>query len=101
MHDKVNRWPFFRQRFKRAVEIGHVCNIAVNQEITIQLRRQGPHALFHDFALIAKGQFGAFGVQALCDTPCERLVIGKAHNQSAFTSHQSGHNILIRQLYLL
>ena len=98
MHHKIDSWPFLRQRFKRAVEIGHVGHIAINQEIASKLRRQWPHPLFHHFALIAEGQFGTFGVQALRNAPCKRLVIGKPHNQPTFARHQSGHNILIRQV---
>ena len=95
---KINIGPFGRQRVKGAVEIVHVGNVAIDEEVTAELFRQWPNALFHDFALIAERQFRAFGMQTLRNAPRQRLVIGEPHNQPAFARHQSSHKILIRQV---
>ena len=43
--------------------------IALDNEVTVDTRRQRFDALLEDFARIAKADFGAFTVQRLCDTP--------------------------------
>ena len=101
MHHKINIGPFGRQRVKGAIEIVHICNVAIDKKVTTELFCQRPDALFHDFALIAERQFRAFGMQTLRNAPRQRLVIGESHNQPAFARHQSSHKILIRQVHFV
>ena len=91
MDNEVDCRPARRQLFKSGVKIGHVGNVAIDQEIAAQLLGQRAHALFHHFTLIADRQLGTLGLQPLRDAPSERLVIGEAHDEATFPCHQSGH----------
>jgi hypothetical protein len=89
--DEIDRRPARRQRFERGVERGHVRYVAIDEEIGTDLFGQRLHALEQRIALIGKGQFGPLRVQCLGDPPCQRLVVGQAHDEPALALHQSGH----------
>ena len=86
--DEVDRGPARRERGKGLVEIGHVADVAIDQEIAAELVGERLHPLFHHLALIGNGKFGALRMQGLRDAPGKRLVVRKPHDQPALSLHQ-------------
>src|SRR6185503_17447331 len=89
---EVDRLPPFLQDCEGVVEIGHVADVAVDQEGGAQLLGERAHPLLHRLALIGKGQLGALPGERLGDPPGERAVVGEAHDQPALSFHQAGHS---------
>ena len=73
------------------VEIGHVGDVAFDQEIGADLGRERPDPLLERLALIGESELGALLGEPLRNPPGQRLVVGEAHDQAALSAHQSGH----------
>ncbi len=91
MDDEVDRRPTLRQSREGLVELGHVRDVALDQEVAAELLGERAHALLHRLALIAEREFGALLAQLLGNPPGQRTIVGEAHDQPALTLHQSGH----------
>src|SRR5690606_6313570 len=73
------------------IEIVHVGDVAIDQEIAAEFVGERLHTLQHHIALIGDRQFGAVCVQCLGDAPGERFVVREAHDQPALALHQTRH----------
>src|SRR5205085_12517837 len=79
------------QRFERPVQIGHVGDVAIDQEVRAKLLCQRPDPLQKRIALIGESQLRALFAELLCNPPGERLVVGEAHDQPPLARHQPVH----------
>src|SRR3546814_2224412 len=91
MADEGYRRPARREGREGRVEIVHVRDVAIDQEIAAKFVGERLHALQHHVALVGDRQFGARAVQCLGNAPSKRFIIGEAHNQPALALHQTRH----------
>ena len=68
---------------ERRVEVGHVGDVAIDQEVGAQLLGERAHPLLQRLALIGESELGALRRAAPWRSPGERAVVGEAHDQAA------------------
>ena len=88
VNDEVQLAPFGFEFAEEGVDRIHVRDVARQNEIRAELRGQRADALEQGIALIGERQLGACIGERLGDTPCNRFVIGKAHDEPALALHQ-------------
>ena len=91
MHEKVETAPFGAQGLEHGVDTGNVLDIARQHGVDLELIRKRLDALAQRFALIGEGKLGALGPEGLGNTPGDGVIIGNAHDQTAFSLHQACH----------
>src|SRR3546814_4073407 len=88
---EVDRRPARAKRRKSRIQIVHVGDVAIDQEIAAKFVGEWLHALQHHIALIRNRELGARAVQRLRNAPGKRFIVREAHDQPALALHQTRH----------
>lgn len=92
MDDEIQRSPLFFQFSEQVIHAFFVGNVARQNQVFPQRRRQGAHAFFQSFSLISESQLCAVFMQLGRNAPSDGLIISQSQNQTFFPGHQScGH----------
>ena len=94
VNDEVEPAPALLDLREGGVELVHVGDVAVDQEVGADLLGKRPHALGQRIALIGEGEFRTLGVKLLGDAPGQRLVVGQPHDEAALSCHQACHIVV-------
>jgi len=86
--DEIHLSPTLLKIAEQRINRGGVADVAGQDDIGAQLFGQGADALFQRLALVGKGQIGPGVGQCLGDSPCDRFIVGEAHDQPALSRHQ-------------
>src|SRR5262245_7611442 len=89
MQEKIERAPGRLDRREDCVDRGRFAYVAVANHEAIHLLGQRLNPLLESVALIGEGEIGALGSAGTGNAPGDRAVVGHAHDQAAFTTHQT------------
>ncbi len=88
MNKEIEFSPFLCKTLENGVHAGGIHHIAGHDEGGAHRFGQRDHTLLQRFALIGEGEFGAMLGTGLGNAPCNRSIIGNAHDEAAFALHQ-------------
>ena len=91
MDHEVDGRPMRGKRGESLVKPGHIGDIAGQDQIAAQFRRERPHPLLDRGVGKSEGQLCAMFAQRPGNTPGQRLVVRQAHDQPALSLHQAFH----------
>ncbi len=71
MNHEVDSAPALAHLLERLIKRIHAADVAVDQHVGSELRRERTNPFLERFALIGEGEFGAMIAQGTSNSPCE------------------------------
>ena len=101
MDHEIELAPFGLEFIEHRIDGRDILDIAGHHQRGADAFGERPDALAERLTLIGEGQFGPMLRQHLRDAPGNRILVGDAHDEAAFSLHEDSHEETFRIVIFL